>query len=152
SFGRGYGEENDLCERAKAAGFSIRLCDDAFVYHRGRASFGGAGAERERTNLDVLGRLHPSYHADVQRFIRANPLAATQATVRSQLARRAARRHRALLFLLHANPLADPRRENVGGTQLHVRDLVRELALPRAVIAFPDGDAICALEIEDGRV
>src|SRR5262249_17328597 len=42
-FGRGFGEENDFCERAKAAGFRIRLCDDLFVAHTGKASFGDEG-------------------------------------------------------------------------------------------------------------
>ena len=31
NFPRGYGEENDYSERAKAAGFRVRLCDDLFV-------------------------------------------------------------------------------------------------------------------------
>ncbi|MBK8536470.1 MAG: glycosyltransferase family 2 protein [Candidatus Competibacteraceae bacterium] len=39
-FSRGYGEENDFCMRAIAAGWSHRLCGDVFVYHRGGVSFG----------------------------------------------------------------------------------------------------------------
>src|SRR5262249_36159481 len=38
NFGRGFGEENDYCERAKQAGYVIRLCDDLFVAHTGKAS------------------------------------------------------------------------------------------------------------------
>ena len=38
-FGLGYGEENDLCQRARAAGKKIVCCDDAYVHHYGEASF-----------------------------------------------------------------------------------------------------------------
>lgn len=75
-FPRGYGEENDYCERAKAAGFRVRLCDDLFVAHAGRASFGGETEQRQDAHNDVIGELYPKYHQEVQHFIRTNPLAA----------------------------------------------------------------------------
>lgn len=152
AFGRGYGEENDFCERAKQAGFEIRACDDLFVWHRGSASFSGETDALKAQNLDVLGARHPRYHDDVQAFIRANPLAEVQDAVRYQLARRVRRRAPAMLFVLHADPFADPRVEPVGGTQMHVVDLVRALALPRAVVVWPDGARIVAAEIADGAI
>ena len=39
----GYGEETDLCLRARRAGFRLTLADDAFVYHHKSLSFGAAG-------------------------------------------------------------------------------------------------------------
>jgi GT2 family glycosyltransferase len=39
-FGRGYGEENDFCMRAAAAGWRNILAADVFVYHKGSVSFG----------------------------------------------------------------------------------------------------------------
>ena len=39
TFGRGYGEENDFCNRAEQAGYHHVMCDDTFVYHKGTASF-----------------------------------------------------------------------------------------------------------------
>ena len=48
----GYGEENDLCLRAAAAGWELAVVDDAYVYHAKSASF---GAER-RQELAQLGR------------------------------------------------------------------------------------------------
>jgi len=151
-FGRGYGEENDLCERAKAAGFEIRACDDLFVWHRGSASFAGETESLRTANLGVLGRRHPRYHEDVQRFIRENPLAEVQASIRYQLARAARRRAPALLMVLHADPFTDPRQAPAGGTQLHVLDLVRALALPRVVVAWPEGAHLHASEVADGDV
>jgi len=75
NFPRGYGEENDYSERARAAGFRVRLCDDLFVAHAGRASFGSEGDRREVAHNDVMDRLYPTYHERVQAFIRDNPLA-----------------------------------------------------------------------------
>ena len=37
TFGRGYGEENDFCNRAEQAGYHHVMCDDTFVYHKGTA-------------------------------------------------------------------------------------------------------------------
>jgi len=88
NFPRGYGEENDYSERAKQAGYRIRLCDDLFVAHVGRASFGDEGDTREDAHNAVMDRMHPTYHADVQRFIRENPLAEAQADVLALLAAR----------------------------------------------------------------
>ncbi len=85
SFPRGYGEENDFSERALAAGFRVRLCDDLFVAHVGRASFGAEGDEREHAHNDVMERLHPTYHARVQAFIRDNPLAELHADLQREL-------------------------------------------------------------------
>lgn len=86
-FGAGYGEENDLCERAKAAGFEIRLCDDLFIYHAGSASFGEEADPRREAHNRLIGEMYPNYHPDVQRFIRENPLSDTHAAIRASLAR-----------------------------------------------------------------
>ncbi|MBR0654344.1 glycosyltransferase family 2 protein [Plastoroseomonas arctica] len=43
AFPMGYGEETDLCLRARRAGFRLTLADDAFVYHHKSLSFGAAG-------------------------------------------------------------------------------------------------------------
>ncbi|MDO9571495.1 MAG: glycosyltransferase [Hydrogenophaga sp.] len=39
TFGRGYGEENDYCLRARKAGWSLALADDAYVYHEQSKSY-----------------------------------------------------------------------------------------------------------------
>lgn len=73
-FGRGYGEENDFCLRATAAGWRHVAATRLFVWHRGGASFG-----REREKLidaaqATIEKLHPGYAATVGRFIHADPL------------------------------------------------------------------------------
>jgi len=149
-FGRGFGEENDYCERAKAVGFKIRLCDDLFIAHTGKASFGDEGRTLERTNSRTLAELHPRYFADVAEFCRRRPLAGLVENVRFHLARRGGRRHRAMLFLLHATLFS--RAKDVGGTEHFVRGLIEHLKLPRALVVFPQGPALVAAEVFDGRL
>jgi len=84
-FGRGFGEENDFCERAKKAGFKIRLADDVFVLHKGRASFGDEGHDLQSTNARLLEAKQPGYHAAVARFFEQNPLAPIHAALRAAL-------------------------------------------------------------------
>ncbi len=73
-FGLGYGEENDLCRRAAAAGLVNTLDDATFVYHAGGRSFGRTAARLRRTAARRLERRHPGYHRLVGRFIREDPL------------------------------------------------------------------------------
>lgn len=73
-FGRGYGEENDFCLRAAAAGWRHVAATSLFVWHRGGASFG-----RERDALveaaqATIETFHPGYAATVGRFIHDDPL------------------------------------------------------------------------------
>jgi GT2 family glycosyltransferase len=53
AFPTGYGEETDLCLRARQAGFRLTLADDCFVYHHKSVTFGQA----ERTRLSRQGGL-----------------------------------------------------------------------------------------------
>ncbi len=75
SFGLGYGEENDFCQRAEQAGFSNVLCDDAYVIHHGGASFGPLGLKPDASSMQRLLAKHPDYHRRVSEFIQADPLA-----------------------------------------------------------------------------
>ncbi len=46
AFPVGYGEETDLCLRARRAGFRLAVADDCFVYHEKSVSFGSANRSR----------------------------------------------------------------------------------------------------------
>jgi len=79
AFGRGYGEETDWCQKARAMG-GVHLCaTDLFVEHRGGQSFGSADKARllEKNGAEIR-RRYPRYDAEVQDFIRADPLAAAR--------------------------------------------------------------------------
>ncbi len=75
TFGRGYGEENDFCQRAEQAGLRNVLCDDAYVVHHGGASFGPLGLKPDEKSMQRLLGKHPDYHRKVSEFIQQDPLA-----------------------------------------------------------------------------
>ena len=74
TFGRGYGEENDFCLRAAAHGWRHVLCDDAYVAHRGGASFRPEGFAPGGENLARLNARYPGYNALIAEFILRDPL------------------------------------------------------------------------------
>ena len=148
TFGRGYCEEIDFCERAKKWGYRIRIADDVFVWHKGKASFGDEGRERETGNFGVLEAKQPGHIAAYQRFVDANPLAKMQRDIRFHLRRTKLGAPPAVLHLLHACPWDDGADE----VSAHVDDLVRRLGCPRALVAFPRGSELVVSEVFDGDV
>jgi len=115
-FGKGYGEENDFCCRASAAGWRHLHALDTFVLHRGGVSFGDSKNERERAALRTLRRLHPGYEAEVQRFVLADP--AHQARQQIDLQRLQATGRPKVLAVSH---------NAAGGTLQHIRELAAQL-------------------------
>lgn len=80
-FGLGYGEENDFSQRAIAAGYRNVLCPDAYVAHRGNASFGPRGLQPSTGSMQRLLAKHPQYLEDVQAFIQADPFSSLRQRV-----------------------------------------------------------------------
>lgn len=74
TFGLGYGEENDFCQRAEQAGLRNVLCDDAYVVHHGGASFGPLGLKPDENSMKRLLARHPEYLRKVSEFIETDPL------------------------------------------------------------------------------
>lgn len=74
-FAQGYGEENDLCLRARHLGWRSVAALGVFVAHVGGQSFGPARRHLIRRNLVVLNRLHPGYDALIASHVAADPLA-----------------------------------------------------------------------------
>ncbi len=85
TYGRGYGEENDFCQRAAAHGWRNVLCVDAYVAHVGHASFQGENLSPGGVNLARLQARYPRYEGDVAAFIAADPLAALRERIHSAL-------------------------------------------------------------------
>jgi GT2 family glycosyltransferase len=75
TFGRGYGEENDFCQRAEQAGLRNVVCDNAYVVHHGGASFGPIGLKPDEKSMNRLLAKHPDYLRIVSEFIQSDPLA-----------------------------------------------------------------------------
>jgi len=74
-FEKGYGEENDWCQRAIAAGYRNLLVPNLFVYHKHGGSFTPQEKRRlmERNAAKLLKR-HPEYEKQVHDFIQKDPL------------------------------------------------------------------------------
>ena len=81
AFGRGYGEENDFCFRARKAGWRNVLCEDAYVVHHGGQSFGPIGLRPDESSMQRLLTKHPDYLEQVSQWIERDPLAARRAEV-----------------------------------------------------------------------
>ncbi len=74
-FGRGYGEETDWCQRARALGGRHLGIANLFVEHRGGSSFGSeAKLKLLAKNGAEISRRYPHYDAEVQGFIRNDPM------------------------------------------------------------------------------
>jgi GT2 family glycosyltransferase/glycosyltransferase involved in cell wall biosynthesis len=75
TFGKGYGEENDWCQRALNKGWLNYHQLNVFVYHKGGVSFAEEGDPRKLRAQELLESLHPTYAQQVQQFIANNPAA-----------------------------------------------------------------------------
>ncbi len=74
-FAQGYGEENDLCLRARQMGWRNVALPGVFVAHLGGASFGSQARHLRIRNEKIVERLHPGHDALIQDFIARDPLA-----------------------------------------------------------------------------
>lgn len=89
AFGRGYGEENDFCQRAADLGFRNVAAAGAFVEHRESVSFAGEREGLRQDNLARLGRMYPEYTAGIMSFERTEGLRRARWPLDSERLRRA---------------------------------------------------------------
>jgi len=97
AFGRGYGEENDWCQRAEEHGWKNLIAADTFVRHFGGASFQGEQRKRIRHAMRVMERKHPGYLKDVDAFIKADPLASAREKLDCERLKRFSREQNVLM-------------------------------------------------------
>lgn len=128
SFGKGYGEENDLSCRLRKAGYIDILDDATFVYHHGRKSFQAKTIELTKKHLRVLERKHPDYLGRVNQFIAANPLQQIHRRIHDRMLYDWNDRARySVLHILHNRPITSKTTNLPGGVEYHVADLIREI-------------------------
>lgn len=84
-FGRGYGEENDLCQRAIKNDWKNLISPNIYAYHEGEVSFADDKQALVDHAMKVIEKLHPNYHGDVQKFIKVDPLKSARITRYIQL-------------------------------------------------------------------
>ncbi len=73
-FGRGYGEENELCLRAADLGYRHVAAIGAFVEHRESVSFGGDKDDLLKLNLPQLEAMFPEYTPTIMEFQKSDEL------------------------------------------------------------------------------
>lgn len=114
TFGKGYGEENDFCQRAIKAGWRNIHLLDTFVLHTGGVSFGQSKSPREQAAMETLRRLHPRYEVDVASFVQQDPARAARRALDIARIQSKARKQPLLLHVVH---------NREGGTLRHVKEL-----------------------------
>lgn len=115
-FGRGYGEENDLCQRALKAGWVNLITPNVYAFHEGGVSFSTEKQALVERAMLVLSGLHPNYHADVAEFCRADPVGRHRIT-----------RHLQLLATLPRPKVLFVSHNLGGGVRQHLDELVAHL-------------------------
>ena len=74
SFGKGYGEENDWCQRAIEHGYKNLLVPNLYVYHKHGGSFSADLKQKLLgENYAKLLEKHPTYDKQVQEYISKDP-------------------------------------------------------------------------------
>lgn len=80
-FPRGYGEENDFCMRALAAGFRNVISSSTYVFHVRSASFGPEKETLIKGAVDTVTRKHPEYAAKVKAAFASSQMRALREAV-----------------------------------------------------------------------
>jgi GT2 family glycosyltransferase/glycosyltransferase involved in cell wall biosynthesis len=112
-FNLGYGEENDFCLRASAAGWQHRLACDTFVYHQGSVSFGDRATRLLRQAMKRLLERYPDYRRDIARHVSLGAVAPFRFAVTAALLRQSS----LPVILMIAHELG-------GGVRHHIDKLV----------------------------
>lgn len=81
-FLRGYGEENDWCERARSAGFRHVVDESCFVAHSHGASFGREKTRLKRRNGSLVKALYPRHVEDTKEWLASSGLEGVRTSFR----------------------------------------------------------------------
>lgn len=123
TFGKGYGEENDFCNRAGQIGYKHVMCDDTYILHTGTRSFSDEEKKACIKEHDKILRLrYPGQMHANDIFTSRNPSPEISEHLKPFFAMGSKRKN--ILYVLQADFKmgAD---DNVGGTQLHVKHLTK---------------------------
>lgn len=125
TFERGYGEENDFCNRAEQAGYHHVMCDNTYIYHSGTKSFVSKEKERYIMQHDrILRERYPEQMRENDLHVRDNPNGFVGENVGIYF--ELANGKKNILYVVQSD-FRKGATDNIGGTQLHVRDLTNGL-------------------------
>ena len=138
-FGRGYGEEDDLGQRAQAAGRTVICAPRAFVYHKGAASFGASAelAAQRRENGRLLLERWPEYDLRTKAWCRANPLRPLHERIWEALLSKPGTKPFHVMHLARHWQLEGPQRAGITA----IVDATQDFAIHTVVVPTPDRGA-----------
>jgi GT2 family glycosyltransferase/glycosyltransferase involved in cell wall biosynthesis len=159
-FGSGYCEENDFSIRARDAGFSLAIADDAYVFHSKSRSYTSAGRDAVATrNYDLFLEKHGTARvqgllseldevAELESLRKATAIATASEEATIEAFRAANPKPLEVLFVLHGMPAGSGGgvhsvyQETKGMRRLGVpaRIAIAAGAIDRARAAYPDTD------------
>ena len=122
TYGRGYGEENDFCFRAIDAGYQNVICDNAYILHKESQSFSEAKNELLKQGLEALSKRYPNYKNRLDLWCQSRKISVIGNNLCYEMGKNQDKPN--ILFVIH--DFADIK-NNIGGTSLHVYDIVRNL-------------------------
>lgn len=139
TFRRGYGEENDFCFRAEQIGYHHVMCDDTFIYHKGTSSF--LSEEKKiyiEKNAKILETEYNEQWEKNQKYCSVVREKGIRQNI--EIALKINNKKKNILYLVQADFREDAS-NNIGGTQLHVKDLMLGLKEKYNVfVAARDGE------------
>lgn len=112
SFGRGYGEETDFCQRSSNAGMRHVLATDVYVGHLGGQSFGDNWQDASRRGLLRVLHRHPAFVRNVRSYLAAGE---TRAFIFAAMVRLVQQRSGRALMRVHDGDKV------LGGAQAYLR-------------------------------
>lgn len=118
NFGKGYGEENDFSFRCFEYGYRNVLCDDVYVLHKESQSFLG----EKKDHGEALAKKHPELKDGLDRWCEMRDIRRIGDNLALAMGVRDDRPN--ILMVVHDFSNID---SNVGGTTLHILDLIKEL-------------------------
>lgn len=125
TFGRGYGEENDYCNRAEQAGYKHVMCDNTYIYHGGTKSFLSKDKENFiREHEKILNERYPVQMHNNAVYCRDNPNQSIGDNVKIYFTLKNGKKN--ILYLAQADFRAQAS-DNIGGVQLHISHLVESM-------------------------
>lgn len=139
TFERGYGEENDFCNRAEQLGYIHVMCDDTLIYHRGTVSFVSEEKQKLIDSHDkILVERYPEQMRKNHLYCVTNPDKYIRDNI--DIYAKVDPDRKNIMYVIHSDFREDAS-DNMGGTQFHVRDLVKTLKYDYNVyVAARDGD------------
>ncbi len=122
TFKKGYGEENDFSYRCLENGFKHLLCDNVIIYHKESQSFCESKEQLKKENAKILESKYSFYVSQTENWCKLFPIRHICQNINYGIC--LSNKKQNILYLIHDFKEYS---ENVGGTTLHLYDLIKNL-------------------------